>query len=292
MTTDNLPFIDFNAKQGVMIINGQTVDLFNLKPADMTPSKIVKGLQGVIRFNGYSGWSVAQHSFMLSHLVENVVAVLIDKITELRESGIFNAADSQHLFRKMFGDELTEKLENAQDGTMVKRLIFLTAYDALIHDFTESLTGDIIRPFKQLVPEINAMEERIDGQIRAYYKALDKMPPIVNVLDKQLATIEAYYLTRYDNKTLINENDEFQLKSFNGVFNRQHQDRLFSFVATNAFGIEMDNLATSLPDSRLFKVLDVAGITFNEIKAMGNDELLVQYIQRLERLRAYIQFQA
>lgn len=203
-----------NAKKGVMIINGQTINLFDLAatPRQLEFSILAKGLTNIIRFNGFSNLSVAVHSLVLSHIVESISRKAIqEKMKDITET------------YECFGDYgvLLEMLNpNNEKGyaLAVDYVVAMLAYDALIHDFSETLTGDVIRPFKLLVGQINEIADQVDLQIRKHYKAYTTMPNIVDVLDKQLATVEAYYLTRYHDVTLINVLDEFQTSSFNSSF--------------------------------------------------------------------------
>lgn len=271
-------FIDENAEKGVMIINGQTINLFALEPRQIQLSRLVRGLQGVIRFNGYSDYSVAQHSFVLSLISEVATKQLLSSGAITKET--FN------LFSH-FGFSLQDM---AQHNKVAQFLSSLMAYDALIHDLSEALTGDIIRPFKRLLPEIGEMEARIDLQIRKHHSALSQIPLLVDILDKQLATFEAYYLTRYYAKTLINELDPFQTRSFNSVFGNEKP--LSAFVAKTCFNIELGDLELPISDSALFNIAKLAQCEINgikhsvdSIKAMSNEELLTAYIERAEKLK-------
>lgn len=190
-----------NTLNAEMIVNGKVIDLFHLadylEKTDI--SSIAKGLKNIIRFNGYSNYSVAEHSLVLSYITENIVRKMLTNRHYSENEG--NALFGQYF--SLGNVELTAKM---------------CAYDALIHDFSESLTGDVIRPFKLLVPEVSELEDKVDAQIRAHYQTYDKMPEIVNALDKQIATIEAYYLTRNHSVTLIDVLDSRQTKAFNAVF--------------------------------------------------------------------------
>lgn len=282
-------FIDENAEKGIMIINGQTLNLFRLEPRQIQMVKLVRGLQGIIRFNGYSDYSVAQHSFMLSLVAEEVAHKLFD--TLLNDDNSFDE-NFHALFGKLAFDTLGFKSVNYDHA---KFFSYLMAYDALIHDFSEALTGDIIRPFKQLVPQIREMEEAVDKQIRQYHLGLPEMPPLIDILDKQLATIEAYYLTRYYEKTLINELDEFQTRSFNSVFSDEKP--LSQYVAKVCFGINMEDISVPLEDTALFNVIKYSrayrisnrGYSFNEIKELSQETLLTVFIERAETLKSLLE---
>ena len=162
------------------------------------------------------------------------------------------------------------------------------ALDALIHDFSESLTGDIIRPFKMLVPEIRETEDKIDQQIRKFHGCLPEMPKIVDVLDKCIAVIEAYYLTRYDNKTLINEYDEFQVRKFNDLVVRDITNKEESILML-ALSDKLNNndvpvIDKPLSNKFLFAFLSLSEYSISDIKAMSKNRLLELYVKRYNRL--------
>ena len=280
----------------VMIINGQVVDLLNLKDADMEITKMVRGLQGIIRFNGYSGWSVAEHSFLLSHIVENVARKVAFKFIASRKpthTNINNKTDYEfdYSHSSYIPDELLPQATKAftiNSNAFIERFASLMALDALIHDFSESLTGDIIRPFKMLVPEIRETEDKIDQQIRKFHGCLPKMPKIVDVLDKCIAVIEAYYLTRYDNKTLINEYDEFQVRKFNDLVVRDITNKEESILML-ALSDKLNNndvpvIDKPLSNKFLFAFLSLSEYSISDIKNMSKNQLLELYVKRYNRL--------
>ena len=287
---ENLNFVDENATKGLMIINGQTINLFDLSPRQVSLPKMVKGLQGVIRFNGYSNWSVAQHSFLLSHIAERFSSNLANQYFTALEKGDVNKLP---LFEKLLSGlgidftEIKKDLVKALKNriTIDQYISAICAYDALIHDFSEALTGDIIRPFKKLVPEIGEMEHKIDCQIRKIHNALPEMPFLVDILDKQLATIEAYYLTRVYGNTLLNENDDLHIRSFNSAFVASEESRLVSQLMLmdeiNEFEVISDvNLSCFLRQSKL---------SINEIKEMSNENLLSLYVERAVSIKTAIE---
>lgn len=281
----------------VMIINGQVVDLLNLKDADMEITKMVRGLQGIIRFNGYSGWSVAEHSFLLSHIVENVAKKVAFKFIASRKPQRTNSANTQadyefgYSHSSYIPEELLPQATKAftiNSNAFVERFASLMALDALIHDFSESLTGDIIRPFKMLVPEIRETEDKIDQQIRKFHGCLPEMPKIVDVLDKCIAVIEAYYLTRYDNKTLINEYDEFQVRKFNDLVVRDITNKEESILML-ALSDKLNNndvpvIDKPLSNKFLFAFLSLSEYSISDIKSMSKNRLLELYVKRYNRL--------
>ena len=105
---ENLNFVDENATKGLMIINGQTINLFDLSPRQVSLPKMVKGLQGVIRFNGYSNWSVAQHSFLLSHIAERFSSNLANQYFTALEKGDANKLPLLEKLLSGLGIDFTE----------------------------------------------------------------------------------------------------------------------------------------------------------------------------------------
>lgn len=264
-----LNFIDKNATQGIMIINGQTINLFDLQPRQVSMPKMVRGLQGVIRFNGYSDWSVAQHSFLLSHIVERVCLQIMPSIIKEFLTG-------HGVLSNTFDVKLEDLLTKYKYEESAECISLLFAYDALIHDFSEALTGDIIRPYKKMIQEIGKMEDIIDSQIRSIHGALPKMPLIVDLLDKQLATVEAYYLTRFYGKSLLDELDDFHIKSFNSSFVGNEP----SIKLKKLMGLE--DVCDKLPisDKNLNEFLSFSKISINEIKSLSNEDFITAYIDR------------
>lgn len=278
--------VDSSAKKGVMIINGQTIDLFNIQPRQISMPKMVQGLQGVVRFNGYSDWSVAQHSFLLANIIQNVASNLFNQLVTAIEQD--NTEKFNHLMPYFDGLNFTLDVSDKKSLEMLFKHRFilseyfsaLLAYDALIHDFSEALTGDIIRPFKQLVPEIREMENKIDKQIRAIHGALPEMPVLVDLLDKQLATVEAYHLTRFYGKTLLTETDDFQVRAFNSVFSNEKAAYLNQLLA-----LEEISEIEPISDSMIYRFLQQSAVKFEDIKTSSNEYLLKMYVDYAVKLK-------
>lgn len=278
--------VDSSAKKGVMIINGQTIDLFNIQPRQISMPKMVQGLQGVVRFNGYSDWSVAQHSFLLANIIQNVASNLFNQLVTAIEQD--NTEKFNHLMPYFDGLNFTLDVSDKKSLEMLFKHRFilseyfsaLLAYDALIHDFSEALTGDIIRPFKQLVPEIREMENKIDKQIRAIHGALPEMPVLVDLLDKQLATVEAYHLTRFYGKTLLTETDDFQVRAFNSVFSNEKAAYLNQLLA-----LEEVSEIEPISDSMIYRFLQQSAVKFEDIKTSSNEYLLKMYVDYAVKLK-------
>lgn len=278
--------VDSSAKKGVMIINGQTIDLFNIQPRQISMPKMVQGLQGVVRFNGYSDWSVAQHSFLLANIIQNVASNLFNQLVTAIEQD--NTEKFNHLMPYFDGLNFTLDVSDKKSLEMLFKHRFilseyfsaLLAYDALIHDFSEALTGDIIRPFKQLVPEIREMENKIDKQIRVIHGALPEMPVLVDLLDKQLATVEAYHLTRFYGKTLLTETDDFQVRAFNSVFSNEKAAYLNQLLA-----LEEVSEIEPISDSMIYRFLQQSAVKFEDIKTSSNEYLLKMYVDYAVKLK-------
>lgn len=199
-----------------MVINGAVVDLFNLQKKShiISIENTVPALQNIIRFNGFSGYSVAEHSLFLA------------------------------CFLKALAKEDRQK----NVSYWVK--------ECLIHDFGESLTGDIIRPIKVLLPEIRTFEKRIDSQIRKYHGLKgDEMSPEVDMLDKLMATIEAYYLTIFGGKSLIDFTDEHQIKLFNTPLQNKDLQELLKSTGK----VDLPNLdgSQNLPTKFILQLIDL-----------------------------------
>lgn len=278
--------VDSSAQRGVMIINGQTIDLFNIQPRQISMPKMVQGLQGVVRFNGYSDWSVAQHSFLLANIIQNVTNNLFNQFVTAVEQG--NVEKFNRLMPYFQGSTFSVDITNKEniDVLLKNRFVLaeyfaaLLAYDALIHDFSEALTGDIIRPFKQLVPEIREMENKIDKQIRAIHGALPEMPVLVDLLDKQLATVEAYHLTRFYGKTLLTETDDFQVRAFNSVFSNEKAAYLNQLLV-----LEEVSEIEPISDSMIYRFLQQSAVKFEDIKTSSNEYLLKMYVDYAVKLK-------
>lgn len=67
-------------------------------------------------------------------------------------------------------------------------------FEGLMHDAAEAYFRDIAAPWKQLVPDSVALEDRLDGQIREHFKLPAEKTQGCNRADKLALFIEAYYL--------------------------------------------------------------------------------------------------
>ena len=295
--------------KGVMVVNGKMIDLFNLQayPSQLEVSNMARGLTGVIRFNGYSNWSVAQHCLMLSFLTDKIFDHLVNCVqknnispakTDMQE--LFG--DPQNVFAPYPGDkgELFDSLfEGANKGknkklkqTAFNLLRARASYDALIHDFHEALTGDIISPMKRLIEGVADIEHFIDAQIREHYEAYPQMPAVVNMLDKMMASIEAYHLTRYYGVSLVNTSEPFQVKAFNAPFVRSETAVLVTRKLFN-HDTEFD---TNTPLSERFvnsflncgQKEDKGVALFDEIYHMNKTALTLRFVAWFLKLRRHI----
>jgi uncharacterized protein len=64
------------------------------------------------------------------------------------------------------------------------------ALEALLHDATEAYCKDIPRPLKELLPDYQEIEERVDGTIRAAFGLQGSMHPAVKNADLVLLATE------------------------------------------------------------------------------------------------------
>lgn len=320
-----------------MIINGEEFDLFNLKKEQVAIHKMARGLQGVIRFNGYSDWSVAEHSFILAKIVETMS-------TKLLKTYIKNLVDMQRLkgreeecekewvkenkhfyeikerenqyiislfsieknldknmrnenenfyflqeelmsdFKSQDCDLIFNKNAKGAYQTKIQKIINEVVLEALIHDFSEALTGDVIKPFKTLIPAISELEDQIDAQIRGFYRVKTNITPLVHFLDKQIAVIEMIYLTRFYGKTLINETDERQViiisKPF---FNHFKDDGVLSYLTCLIFGEDLSKLSIgkTLSDKNLFDFLNLnqSEFSFKKVWKMEKEDFLQEFVK-------------
>lgn len=280
------PQLTTMAQAGKMIINGQFINLFDLSstPRQLEISAIATRLSSVIRFNGLSDFSVAQHSLILSHVAESVTETLLNPeyVRSLAESDlVYNFGYYSKYLHAIANREPNATGVN-EDFIVVRRFVALMcAYDALIHDFTESFTGDIIRPLKLLIPAVGEIESKIDRQVRQHYKSYLEMPNIVNVLDKQQASIEAYYLTRYHGRTIIDINCAQQTALFNETF---FSDQLRLNVS-QLIKIEERHRTEPLDEIVVGNFLSFSKIPFEHVKKMNRQEIVLAINERFIELR-------
>lgn len=305
-----------------MIINGEEINLFNLKKEQVAIHKMARGLQGVIRFNGYSDWSVAEHSFLLAKIVETVAHELIktyiynlrtlqnienenvengnsieDKDSLLKENDLIvslflnnkNHASVENKHFHALQKALLHDFEKInlnyvieEDYSDVKKVLNEIVLETLIHDFSEALTGDVIKPFKLLIPQISELEEQIDHQIREIHGVKKDITPLVYFLDKQIAMIEMIYLTRFYGKTLINEVDKNQIKIVAKSFYNKHNEKL-NFLTKFIFNEDLTKLADGIPlsDKNLFDFLNLnqSHFSFDDIKNMSKETFLQEFVK-------------
>lgn len=57
------------------------------------------------------------------------------------------------------------------------------AFDALMHDCTEAILGDMPKPFKLLMPEFDKIEQRLYSKMAAHYGLSDPILPIIKEAD-------------------------------------------------------------------------------------------------------------
>jgi hypothetical protein len=66
---------------------------------------------------------------------------------------------------------------------------------ALLHDAAEAYLNDIPGPWKHLLPDYQALEERLSIHIFKYFNVLYPLDPMVKALDKDICLEEMAYLT-------------------------------------------------------------------------------------------------
>lgn len=288
-----------------MIINGRTVDLLALTAGDMDFTRMFRGLSGIVRFNGYSGWTVAQHSLLLSLITETLARCSLRYYGKRFLTNEEDSGEARDVLLKLLSDTQQDQLFKLHDhlelgagqrelryvyyNGLVKLWSYQLAKDALIHDFSEALTGDIIRPFKQLVSEIRELEGKVDVQIRNAYGLETEMPPLVDILDKQLAVIEAYHLTRVYGKSLLNEADSFHLSSFNAMtVDTTVIDTYNYYVGNRVLQVAPPSLDKPLTEAFIRKFLSTSALPFADIMRMTETEVVNAATERLMVLESQI----
>lgn len=288
-----------------MIINGRTIDLLALTAGDMDFTRMFRGLSGIVRFNGYSGWTVAQHSLLLSLITETLARCSLGYYGKRFLTNEKDADEAKVVLMKLLSATQQEQLFKLHDHLELcatqreLRCVYYNdfvnlwsrqlAKDALIHDFSEALTGDIIRPFKQLVSEIRELEGKVDVQIRNAYGLEAEMPPLVDMLDKQLAVIEAYHLTRVYGKSLLNEADSFHLSSFNAMtVDTTVIDTYSYYVGNHVLQVAPPSLDKPLAEAFIRKFLSTSAMPFADIMRMTETEVVNAATERLMVLESQI----
>lgn len=57
------------------------------------------------------------------------------------------------------------------------------AYAALMHDMAEAVIGDVAKPLKQILPDYQALEEKIEAALFKKFKVPNPLPPSVKKAD-------------------------------------------------------------------------------------------------------------
>lgn len=246
-----------NSSSSKIIINGKLIDLANLTDYKdvLNETFLIKGINGIIRFNGYSNLSVAKHSLHLAKLVKRHAELLFTSNKKLNDA-IFKPSPEEK-------QRITQRI--------VKKLVL----DALVHDFSEAITGDIIRPIKTMLPQIKEIESGIDEELRAFFGAPKKMSVLVDVLDKTVGTLEAYLLTRFYGKTLIDESNEEQLKAFNlafSLFAFNDLKQLYPQEFSNLFDEITENITRPLTYRQIERFLSASASFQKEATAPSNEK--------------------
>lgn len=265
-----------------MIIKGQKIDLFNLSatPQILDVSGIATSLYNIIRFNGNSGYSVGAHSLMLSYIVENVIIQLFNEFSNKRIN------ISTELLALL--PEISEFKENLTGKEFIRAVARHYALNALVHDFGEALTGDIIRPLKSLIPEISVIEKKIDDQIRRHFNLAGDLPLLVDLLDKQIATIEAYYLTIYYDKPLIDLSSVEQFELFNQPFSNAYTSILGKITKVQprlSDSIEYSSsIQTPLNPDEILGFLNLSHQSLEMLKSLNEADFIALFLKRFNEL--------
>jgi uncharacterized protein len=64
------------------------------------------------------------------------------------------------------------------------------ALEGLMHDSSEAFTGDIAKPLKNMLPEFEAIEDRIEAAMAKFYGLQFPYPPEIKTADKLLYCTE------------------------------------------------------------------------------------------------------
>lgn len=73
------------------------------------------------------------------------------------------------------------------------------AYAALMHDAGEAVTGDMVKPLKEILPDFQAVEERCEASIFRTFQVPNPLPKEVKIADVQMLILEKEQLSgNYD----------------------------------------------------------------------------------------------
>jgi len=73
---------------------------------------------------------------------------------------------------------------------------------ALIHDFGEFITGDVLGPIKRFLPDYTAFAESIQSQMNFFYLGRHVLPEQVKEIDKRMTATEMLYLRGWEGASI------------------------------------------------------------------------------------------
>jgi hypothetical protein len=86
----------------------------------------------------------------------------------------------------------------AEHSVMVARLMSQVyggdPLEGLLHDGSEAYLPDVPSPYKHVLPDLSAMDKRVESALRAHFKLAPEKSPACARADMTALLIEAYYL--------------------------------------------------------------------------------------------------
>lgn len=139
----------------IQLYSGGYFDFANPERTPVSIYDIARGLANECRYGGQCRYySVAEHSVLSSYMREKQLASSADNI--------------------------------AYTEVFVKR----AAYAALMHDAHESVAMDVMKPLKEILPDYQAVEERVEEQFAKWFDYPFPIQPEVKLIDVQMLLVE------------------------------------------------------------------------------------------------------